>query len=124
MLLSLQAGGVGLNLIGGNHVFLLDLHWNPALELQAADRCHRVGQPRDVYIHKFVCTGTVEERILQLQTKKLELAKNVLEGCDLLLLVLFHLFYPFMFCFVVVVLLLFFCCCVVVVVFCLLVFVV
>lgn len=80
MLLSLQAGGVGLNLIGGNHVFLLDMHWNPALEVQASDRCHRVGQTRDVRIHKFICSGTVEERILQLQTKKLELAKNVLEG--------------------------------------------
>ena len=80
MLLSLLAGGVGLNLIGGNHVFMLDMHWNPALEMQAADRCHRVGQNRDVHIHKFVCSGTVEERILQLQTKKLELAKNVLDG--------------------------------------------
>ena len=80
MLLSLQAGGVGLNLIGGNHVFLLDMHWNPALEEQAADRCHRVGQTRDVHIHKFVCKDTVEQRILQLQEKKLELAKNVLAG--------------------------------------------
>ena len=52
MLLSLQAGGVGLNLTGANHVFLLDLHWNPALEVQAADRCHRVGQTRDVFVHK------------------------------------------------------------------------
>jgi transcription termination factor 2 len=81
MLLSLQAGGVGLNLIGANHVFMLDMHWNPALEVQAADRCHRVGQLRDVVIHKFVTKDTVEERILLLQEKKLLLAKNVLEGC-------------------------------------------
>eukprot|EP00731_Ephydatia_muelleri_P038604 Em0825g1a len=52
MLLSLQAGGVGLNLVGGNHVFIVDMHWNPALEEQAADRCHRMGQKRDVYIHR------------------------------------------------------------------------
>ena len=80
MLLSLQAGGVGLNLIGGNHIFMLDMHWNPALETQAGDRCHRMGQKRDVFIHKFVCEGTVEERILMLQKKKLELAQSVLDG--------------------------------------------
>ena len=59
---------------------MLDMHWNPALEVQAADRCHRVGQKRDVFIHKFICEGTVEERILSLQEKKLSMAKNVLEG--------------------------------------------
>ena len=52
MLLSLQAGGVGLNLIGANHVFIVDMHWNPALEEQAADRCHRMGQKKDVFIHR------------------------------------------------------------------------
>ena len=80
MLLSLQAGGVGLNLIGANHVFMLDVHWNPALEVQAADRCHRVGQTRDVVVHKFITEDSVEERILRLQEQKLLLAKNVLEG--------------------------------------------
>ena len=79
-LLSLQAGGVGLNHIGGNHVFLLDLHWKPALETQAGDRCHRVGQKRDVYIHKFVCERTVDEKILLLQKRKVEMAKSVLDG--------------------------------------------
>ena len=54
MLLALQAGGVGLNLTSANHVFMLDIHWNPALEVQAADRCHRVGQTRDVYIHRYL----------------------------------------------------------------------
>lgn len=80
MLVSLCAGGVGLNLIGGNHLFLLDMHWNPALEDQACDRIYRVGQRKDVVIHRFVCEGTVEEKIAQLQEKKKELAKKVLTG--------------------------------------------
>eukprot|EP00731_Ephydatia_muelleri_P021058 Em0013g785a len=80
MLLSLQAGGVGLNLVGGNHVFIVDMHWNPALEEQAADRCHRMGQKRDVYIHRFVCRGTMEEQIVRLQEKKLKLSNAVLSG--------------------------------------------
>lgn len=52
MLLSLTAGGVGLNLVGGNHLFLIDLHWNPALEKQACDRIYRMGQQKNVFIHK------------------------------------------------------------------------
>ncbi|KAL6100380.1 ttf2 [Pungitius sinensis] len=80
MLVSLCAGGVGLNLIGGNHLFLIDMHWNPALEDQACDRIYRVGQSKDVTIHRFVCDGTVEEKISTLQEKKKELAQNVLSG--------------------------------------------
>ncbi|XP_061579080.1 transcription termination factor 2 [Cololabis saira] len=80
MLVSLCAGGVGLNLIGGNHLFLIDMHWNPALEDQACDRIYRVGQHRDVTIHRFQCEGTVEEKISTLQIKKKELAQNVLSG--------------------------------------------
>ncbi|XP_036991011.2 transcription termination factor 2 [Artibeus jamaicensis] len=80
MLISLLAGGVGLNLTGGNHLFLLDMHWNPSLEDQACDRIYRVGQKKDVVIHKFVCEGTVEEKILQLQETKKNLAKQVLSG--------------------------------------------
>uniref|UniRef100_A0A668AUY0 Transcription termination factor 2 n=1 Tax=Myripristis murdjan TaxID=586833 RepID=A0A668AUY0_9TELE len=80
MLVSLCAGGVGLNLIGGNHLFLMDMHWNPALEDQACDRIYRVGQHRDVTIHRFVCEGTVEEKISTLQQKKKELAQKVLSG--------------------------------------------
>ncbi|XP_056410815.1 transcription termination factor 2 [Hyla sarda] len=80
MLVSLCAGGVGLNLIGGNHLFLMDMHWNPALEDQACDRIYRVGQRKDVVIHRFVCQGTVEEKITQLQEKKKDLAKKVLTG--------------------------------------------
>ncbi|KAF3843522.1 hypothetical protein F7725_002371 [Dissostichus mawsoni] len=80
MLVSLCAGGVGLNLIGGNHLFLIDMHWNPALEDQACDRIYRVGQVKDVTIHRFVCDGTVEDKIAVLQGKKKELAQNVLSG--------------------------------------------
>ncbi|KAL8190829.1 UNVERIFIED_CONTAM: hypothetical protein K2H54_062335 [Gekko kuhli] len=80
MLISLLAGGVGLNLIGGNHLFLLDMHWNPALEDQACDRIYRVGQQKDVVIHRFICEGTVEEKISELQASKKELAQKVLSG--------------------------------------------
>ncbi|XP_054643209.1 transcription termination factor 2 isoform X2 [Dunckerocampus dactyliophorus] len=80
MLVSLCAGGVGLNLVGGNHLFLMDMHWNPALEDQACDRIYRVGQRKDVTIHRFVCEGTVEEKISTLQVRKKELAQNVLSG--------------------------------------------
>merc|ERR1719323_460030 len=80
MLLSLAAGGVGLNLVGANHLFLLDMHWNPQLEAQACDRVYRVGQTKEVKIHRFVVEGSVEERILQLQEKKLALANDVLTG--------------------------------------------
>ncbi|KHJ86833.1 helicase protein [Oesophagostomum dentatum] len=52
MLVSIKAGGVGLNLTGANHLILMDLHWNPALELQASDRVHRMGQTKHVFIHK------------------------------------------------------------------------
>uniref|UniRef100_A0A3P8XIY9 Transcription termination factor 2 n=1 Tax=Esox lucius TaxID=8010 RepID=A0A3P8XIY9_ESOLU len=80
MLVSLCAGGVGINLIGGNHLFLMDMHWNPALEDQACDRIYRVGQLRDVTIHRFVCEGTVEDKISTLQERKKELAQKVLSG--------------------------------------------
>ena len=80
MLLSLAAGGVGLNLVGANHLFLLDMHWNPQLEAQACDRIYRVGQTKDVVIHRFLCENTVETRIQDLQRKKLELAEGVLTG--------------------------------------------
>ena len=80
MLLSLAAGGVGLNLVGANHLFLLDMHWNPQLEAQACDRIYRVGQKRNVTIHKFFCEDTVESRIADLQNKKMDLANSVLTG--------------------------------------------
>uniref|UniRef100_A0AC35TR30 Homeobox domain-containing protein n=1 Tax=Rhabditophanes sp. KR3021 TaxID=114890 RepID=A0AC35TR30_9BILA len=80
LLLSLQAGGVGLNLVAASNLMMFDLHWNPHLEEQAASRIHRFGQTRDVFIHKFVVKNTIENRVLELQKKKLELAKDVLEG--------------------------------------------
>ncbi|CAK1583979.1 unnamed protein product [Parnassius mnemosyne] len=80
MLLSLTAGGVGLNLCGASHLLLLDPHWNPQLEQQAQDRVYRVGQARHVHIYRFMCVDTVEQSIRQLQKVKLELADNVLTG--------------------------------------------
>ncbi|BFY97124.1 hypothetical protein BsWGS_00165 [Bradybaena similaris] len=80
LLLSLQAGGVGLNLIGGNHLFLLDIHWNPALEEQACDRIYRMGQSKNVFIYRFLCKDTIEEKIVALQDRKRSLAKSVLSG--------------------------------------------
>ncbi|HTM22582.1 MAG TPA: C-terminal helicase domain-containing protein, partial [Kofleriaceae bacterium] len=70
MLISLKAGGVGLNLTAADHVFLFDPWWNPAVEDQAADRAHRIGQDRPVFIHRLVATATVEERVLALQERK------------------------------------------------------
>ncbi|HVZ86386.1 MAG TPA: DEAD/DEAH box helicase [Polyangia bacterium] len=70
MLVSLKAGGSGLNLTAADHVFLCDPWWNPAVEAQAADRTHRIGQTRPVFVYRLVATGTVEERILALQDSK------------------------------------------------------
>jgi SNF2 family DNA or RNA helicase len=70
MLISLKAGGTGLNLTAADHVFLMDPWWNPAVEAQAADRAHRIGQERPVFVYKLIAQGTVEERILGLQEKK------------------------------------------------------
>jgi len=80
MLLSLKAGGVGLNLIGGSHLFLMDIHWNPALESQVCDRIHRVGQTRNVHIYRFICKDTIEIKIGELQERKRKLARNILGG--------------------------------------------
>jgi superfamily II DNA or RNA helicase len=70
MLVSLKAGGSGLNLTAADHVFLCDPWWNPAVEAQAADRTHRIGQTRPVFVYRLVAAGTVEERILVLQDSK------------------------------------------------------
>lgn len=80
MLLSLKAGGVGLNLTAADHVFLLDPWWNPAAEDQAADRAHRIGQDRPVLVHRLIASDTVEERILALQEKKRALAAVATDG--------------------------------------------
>ncbi|MFG0330067.1 MAG: DEAD/DEAH box helicase [Phycisphaerales bacterium] len=77
-ILSLKAGGLGLNLTAANHVFHFDRWWNPAVENQATDRAFRIGQTRAVQVHKFVCSGTLEERIDQMIEEKIELAENVI----------------------------------------------
>jgi superfamily II DNA or RNA helicase len=76
-ILSLKAGGVGLNLTRANHVFHFDRWWNPAVENQATDRVFRIGQTRNVQVHKFVCTGTLEERIHELIESKKALSEQV-----------------------------------------------
>lgn len=81
-LLSLKAGGFGINLTRANHVFHFDRWWNPAVENQAADRVHRIGQTRTVQIHKFVCVGTVEERIDRLLSEKMALADRIIGSGD------------------------------------------
>jgi non-specific serine/threonine protein kinase len=84
--LSLKVGGAGLNLTAASHVVHFDRWWNPAVENQATDRAFRIGQTRNVLVHKFVCRGTVEEKIDQLIESKRQLSKDVLEaGAELLL---------------------------------------
>jgi non-specific serine/threonine protein kinase len=78
--LSLKAGGTGLNLTAASHVVHFDRWWNPAVENQATDRAWRIGQHRNVLAHKFVCRGTIEERIDELIRSKQQLAQDVLEG--------------------------------------------
>ncbi|MGE3108638.1 MAG: DEAD/DEAH box helicase [Phycisphaerales bacterium] len=77
-ILSLKAGGLGLNLTAATHVFHFDRWWNPAVETQATDRAYRIGQTRTVHVHKFVVSGTLEERIDQMIEQKTELAENVI----------------------------------------------
>jgi superfamily II DNA or RNA helicase len=78
--ISLKAGGAGLNLTAASHVVHFDRWWNPAVENQATDRAFRIGQTRNVLVHKFVCRGTVEERIDQLIDSKRQLSHDLLEG--------------------------------------------
>jgi SNF2 family DNA or RNA helicase len=78
--LSLKAGGVGLNLTAASHVIHFDRWWNPAVENQATDRAFRIGQKRNVLVHTFVCRGTVEERIDELIREKTALARDLIEG--------------------------------------------
>jgi SNF2 family DNA or RNA helicase len=80
LLMSLKAGGTGLTLTAADHVFLVDPWWNPAVEAQAADRAHRIGQERPVFVYRLVAQGTVEERILALQASKRALFEAALEG--------------------------------------------
>jgi len=77
-LVSLKAGGVGLNLTAADYVYLVDPWWNPATEQQAIDRTHRIGQTRKIFAYKMICKDTVEEKILQLQQKKKSLADELI----------------------------------------------
>lgn len=77
-LISMKAGGLGLNLVAANHVFLLDPWWNPATEQQAIDRVHRLGQKKPVVVTRFIIANTIEERILELQSKKRQLVQGAL----------------------------------------------
>jgi non-specific serine/threonine protein kinase len=80
MVLSLKAGGTGLNLTAASHVIHFDRWWNPAVENQATDRAFRIGQRKNVLVHKFVCRGTVEERIDEMIASKQKLSDEVLSG--------------------------------------------
>jgi non-specific serine/threonine protein kinase len=79
-LISLKAGGVGLNLTTADYVIHLDPWWNPAVEMQASDRAHRIGQDKPVFVYKIIARATVEEKILQLQEKKRALVKNIISN--------------------------------------------
>ncbi|HBE40738.1 MAG TPA: hypothetical protein DDW27_05960 [Bacteroidales bacterium] len=75
-LISIKAGGLGLNLTAADYVFILDPWWNPAAELQARNRAHRIGQDKSIFVYKYVSTGTIEEKIIRLQERKSKLAES------------------------------------------------
>ena len=79
MIMSLKAGGVGLNLTRADHVFIMDPWWNPAAEDQAADRAHRIGQKNTVMVHPIIVNNSIEEKILELQNRKRALSRSVIE---------------------------------------------
>jgi len=81
-LISLKAGGTGLNLTGADTVILYDIWWNPAVEDQAADRAHRIGQKNVVQVIKLVTRGTIEEKISELQDKKRHLIEEIIHSSD------------------------------------------
>ena len=78
MVLSIKAGGVGLNLTAANHVIHFDRWWNPAIENQATDRAFRIGQRKDVFVYKFVTSGTIEEKIDELLAEKTQLSSDLI----------------------------------------------
>jgi len=79
-LISLKAGGVGLNLTAADYVFILDPWWNPAAEIQALSRAHRIGQDKNVFVYRFISSDTIEEKIQQLQERKSALAENFISS--------------------------------------------
>ena len=78
-LISLKAGGTGLNLTAADYVYIVDPWWNPAVENQAIDRCHRIGQGKKVFAYRMICKNTVEEKILSLQNKKKKIAGDIIQ---------------------------------------------
>ena len=81
-LISLKAGGTGLNLTAADYVIHTDPWWNPAVEDQASDRAHRIGQMKPVTVYRIVAEHTIEEKILQLHAEKRDLADSLLEGTN------------------------------------------
>lgn len=79
-LVSLKAGGLGLNLTAAEYVFLLDPWWNPAVEAQAVDRAHRIGQTQHVFAYRLITKDTVEEKVLELQQSKRDLASAIISA--------------------------------------------
>ena len=79
-MISVKAGGTGLNLTAASHVIHFDRWWNPAVENQATDRAYRIGQQRCVQVYKFICDGTLEDAVDQMIDKKQSLARNVLSA--------------------------------------------
>ncbi|MBK8502204.1 MAG: DEAD/DEAH box helicase [Saprospiraceae bacterium] len=78
-LISLKAGNTGLNLVKADYVYIVDPWWNPAVEAQAIDRTHRIGQTKNIFAYKLICKDTIEEKILQLQQKKKKLASDIIQ---------------------------------------------
>jgi SNF2 family DNA or RNA helicase len=81
-LVSLKAGGQGLNLTAADYIYILDPWWNPAVEAQAVDRAHRIGQTRRVFAYRLIARDTVEEKIVALQDRKRELAESIVRADD------------------------------------------
>jgi non-specific serine/threonine protein kinase len=81
-LISLKAGGVGLNLTAADYVYIVDPWWNPAVEQQAIDRTHRIGQTKNIFAYRMICKDSIEDKILRLQEKKRVLAKDLIVDDD------------------------------------------
>ena len=79
-LISLKAGGVGLNLTAADYVFILDPWWNPASEMQALNRAHRIGQDKSVFVYRYITSNSIEEKIVRLQEKKSKLADTFISS--------------------------------------------
>jgi len=77
-LISLKAGGVGLNLTAADYVYIVDPWWNPAVEQQAIDRTHRIGQVNNIFAYRMICKDTIEDKILVLQERKRALARDLI----------------------------------------------